>query len=111
MNSREPPESVTRVEEPLWLVIQTTAGYMLECGELEPGTNLRAAILSRMEQLRGGGWVAESEIGKCPSLFIRRDNECLLLMVAVGSRELRIYDQRSLADGHAQVEPDCGSAA
>jgi hypothetical protein len=111
MNCRAPIEAAARAEEPLWLVIQTTAGYMLECGELEPGANLRTAIVSRLAQLRGGGWEAENEIGQCPSLSIRRENECLQLMVAVGSRELRLYDQRNLADGCAQAAPNCSSIA
>lgn len=39
-----------------WLTVSTTAGYLIECYELAPGTDLLGALTARAEDLRAGGW-------------------------------------------------------
>lgn len=97
MDTIDTLESVS-ADDPIWLVIRTTTGYVIECGEVESGADLRAAIVDRLAQLRSGGWEAEDDIGESSTLLIRRNSEVLQLLIAAGAQELRCYDMRKLAD-------------
>ena len=42
-----------------WLTVSTATGYVIECYELAPGTDLLPVLRSKAESLRAGGWEPE----------------------------------------------------
>jgi hypothetical protein len=61
--------------EPRWLVVRDRASRALEYRALSAGSDLRAAMAAKQEELAAAGWHVDSIPKNCSFFFADRDND------------------------------------
>lgn len=91
MARRNQFDPLAPVDQPRWLEVQTLWRAPVDIRELPPRSDLRTALLNRLEELQAAGWQAETEVGRYASVFVRRGGERLHVMVASVPPDAPLY--------------------
>jgi hypothetical protein len=68
-------DSLKTSDETRWLVVSDMFYNIMESRDLSPGSDLRAALQSKLAELSAEGWVLESPQAKYGSTFCNRNGE------------------------------------